>query len=161
MGRPTVRRGGSVGHVFRISDDFSANSVVRRVVAARHYAERVKAWAAAETKRAERKEQFYLWKYGRDLEGWLDRQLSEPDQPGPARKSINLPAGLVGRRTRPSKLDVTDQDRALAWARTHCPDAIQTQEKLTMSALNAHFADTGELPDGTTLADAEDVFYIT
>lgn len=58
------------------------------------------------------------------------------DQPGPTRKSLNLPAGLVGRRTRPSKLDVTEPDLALAWARTHCPDAIQTQEKLSKSALN-------------------------
>ena len=142
-----------------MTDESAANWVVRKVVSARQYAARVKAWAASEVKRAEREEAFFLWRFGPELEAWCDRQLAANDHPSP-KKSLNLPAGTVGRRTVPSKLEIVASDRAMSWARRQCQDAIQVTEKLSKSALNEHFADTGELPDGTTLTDAEDVFYI-
>ena len=145
---------------FHVHDAATANWVVRRILECRRYAERAKAYAAAEVARAEREERFFRWRYGRELEAWFDRERESSNQPGPQRKSLNLPAGTLGRRTCGAKLEVLDAKSVLAWARTHCPDAIAVEEKLAKSKLNAHFERTGDLPDGVVLTEAKEVFYV-
>jgi hypothetical protein len=56
---------------FAVRDEASANWVVRRVVEARTYAERVKAWAEREQRRARREERFFLHRFGAELDRWL------------------------------------------------------------------------------------------
>src|SRR5688500_6897486 len=53
---------------FHIHDAASANWVVRKVVEARQYAERVQAWADRELRRAKREEEFFRYRFGEQLE---------------------------------------------------------------------------------------------
>jgi hypothetical protein len=57
-----------VPEAFAVRDAESANWVVRKIGESRMYAARVKAWAATELRRAERQEQFYLGRYGKQIE---------------------------------------------------------------------------------------------
>ena len=56
--------------VFVVSDERSANWVVRKIVEARRYAMHVEAWAAGEIRRAQREEQRLLDRFGLQLEQW-------------------------------------------------------------------------------------------
>lgn len=146
--------------VFEVHDASSANWVVRKIVAARAYALNVTDWAAGELRRAEREERFLMWRFGRQLEQFLDRELEENSVAGRNKKSINLPAGRIGRRLQPAKLIVAVEDEAIAWARINCPEALTTSTKLNKTKLNEHFAATGEVPPGVTLVNEDDFFYV-
>jgi hypothetical protein len=140
---------------FEVKDPSSANWVVRRVVAARQYAAHIKAWSAAELKRAEREEQFFLLHFGPQLEAWLKPQLHQL-----RRKSLALPAGTIGFRNTPPKLLIIDETQLIGWCRRHLPEAIQVKTTLLTSLLKQHLERTGECPQGIELADAESRFYI-
>src|SRR3712207_6570698 len=75
---------------FCVRDAETAAWVVRKIVEARAYGDRVREWAAAELRRAGREEGFFLYRYGHQLEQWARRQLEEEIG---RRKSINLPSG--------------------------------------------------------------------
>lgn len=45
----------------------------------------------------------------------------------PTRKTISLPAGTLKARKAGERIEYTDTDAFLAWARKHCPDAIRTK----------------------------------
>ncbi|MFN3168762.1 MAG: host-nuclease inhibitor Gam family protein [Phycisphaeraceae bacterium] len=142
---------------FRVQDHQSANWVVRKVIAARQYAQRIEEWATAETQRARQEETYFMRRFEAELRAWFVGELAH--QPGKA-KSINLPAGRVGIRRRGPKIEVADQAVVLAWAADHCPAAIKRTESILKTPLTEHFEATGELPDGVVLHDAIDVFYI-
>src|SRR4051812_37176542 len=89
---------------FHVHDAGTASWVVRKVVEARRYADRVRAWAAAELRRAEREEQFIFMRFGAELEDWCRRELRTAK-----RKSIALPGGVVGFRTTPPSLLIRDE----------------------------------------------------
>ena len=76
---------------FCVRDVATAAWVVRKVVEARAYAARVREWAAAELRRAQREEVFY----GHQLEQWARREVEAASG---RRKSVNLPSGTVGFR---------------------------------------------------------------
>lgn len=143
---------------FKVDDDRSANWVVRQVVEARAYAERVKHWAEAETRRARRQEHFFLRRFGPELDDWLTHELGARRSP---QKSINLPAGRLGRRTINDKLVIDDEAAALDWARHHLPEAVKTVEQLRKSTLNQQFFNSGELPPGTSLEPQHQTLTIT
>ena len=142
---------------FTVHDEQTANWVVRRVVEARGYAQRVKEWAEAEQRRARREEDFFLGRFGVDINRWLNAELSKR---GGKAKSINLPAGRVGLRHRGAKIEVIDPDAVMDWARANCPEAIKQSESLLKTPLNEHFESTGELPAGTTLESERTDLYI-
>lgn len=142
---------------FSVYDAKTANWVVRRIVEARTYARRAKQWAQDEERRAQREVEFFLTRFGPELRRWLDRELATR---GGKEKSITLPAGRVGRRQIGPKIEVIDLDTVLAWAKTHCPDAIKQSESLLKTPLTNHFQATGELPDGTTLEPERDELYV-
>jgi hypothetical protein len=101
-----------VPQAFAVRDAASANWVIRKVVEARKYAERVQLWAAAELRRAQREEEFLLHRFGVELEEWARRQI-ESQRDG--RKSVSLPSGTAGFRLGQARLDVTDELALLAW----------------------------------------------
>lgn len=140
---------------FAVKDPQSANWVVRRVVEARHYAAHIKQWSAAELKRAEREEQFFLHHFGPQLEDWLQPQLQQL-----RRKSLALPAGTIGFRRTPMKLLIVDEPQLIHWCRHHRPDAIRVQTTILLSLLKQHLEHTGECPSGVELVGAETRFYI-
>lgn len=142
---------------FHVRDEGAANWVVRRIASARAYRDRVQAWAAAEMRRAEREEQFFLARFGAELEAWARDRLSTERK----RKSISLPAGTVGFRAEPPRLSVIDEPQLVAWCRIHLAAAIRTETTVLRTELMAYLKQTGEQPPGTDVdRDRVDRFYI-
>ena len=143
---------------FSVRDDETANWLVRRIVAARAYAERCEAFAARERRRAAQEEAFLLGKFGAQLREYATRKLIEQ---GGRRKSVNFPAGTVGYRTQPEKIVVDDEAAVITWAREHNPTLVSTIEKLKKAELNDYVKKTGEVPAlGVHIESAHDEFYI-
>lgn len=143
---------------FAIDCEEHANWLVKKVVAARTYAARVKQWAEREQRRAAREEQTLMFLFGRQLETWTRSEISKLRG---RRKSINLPAGMVGIRVVGPSLKVDDEDRVIAWAMTYCPAVVITLPKLSRIALKDHFEATGELPEaGAHIEPESERFYL-
>ncbi len=143
---------------FSVCDERTANWVVKKIIAAREYGQRVKIWAAQELARSERDEERLLYFFGAQLEVWATCELQRIKS---RRKSISLPAGTVNFRHEPTKLIFTDEEAVLSWAKAHCPRAVQTVERLLKTPINEHFETTGEMPNsGTTLQPERERFYI-
>ena len=147
----------SVPKQFSVEDEKSANWLVKKIVAAREYADRVKEWAAQEVRRAEREESTLSFLYLRQLEGWA---RGEVEKLGGRRKSLALPAGTVGFRFVGPALRVDDEMVVLGWAKHHCPPAIKVVESLSRAALKQHFESTGDLPDGAHVEPASEKFFV-
>ena len=142
---------------FAVRDAASANWVVRKVVEARRYAEHVQAWAAAEVRRAEREEAFLMRRFGAELEEWARRQVQTHHD---GRKSVALPAGIVGFRGERTRLVVTDESALLAWCRTNLPQAVKTVQSVAKSAVTDHVRCTGECPSGAEFGGGGEHFYV-
>jgi hypothetical protein len=143
---------------FAITDEKSANWLVRKIINAREYGLSVKAWADREKRRAEREEMTLLFLFGRQIEAWTKDQIEKLNG---RRKSISLPAGTVAIRSENPKLVIDDEDAVLGWVRENLPQALLTQEKVMKSVLNAHFEATGEVPDaGVHVEPARETFSI-
>ena len=150
----------SVPPRFSVHDESSANWLVRRVVEARAYRDRVKQWAERELRRSEREESFFLSRHGCELDAWLRSRLATERG---RRRSVNLPAGTVSYRRQPAKLVVVDEPQVVAWATNAYPDALETvvRQRLRRRVLTQHLEQTGELPpDGATFQSASDRLYI-
>ena len=140
---------------FAVNDAASANWLVRKIIEARAYAKHVKAWADAEVRRAEQEEAFFLHRYGHQLETWARQQIAEG-----RRRSVKLPAGTVGFRTDPPKLDVMDEERLVGWCRKALPAALRVETHVLKSLVKDHVAQTGECPDGAAVGGGGQRFYV-
>ena len=167
---------------FSVRDEGSANWVVRKVKEARAYVEHVEAWAAAEIRTAQRQEQFFLRRFGHQLQAWLAGQIGDCDG---RRKSFQLPAGTVGLRARPPRVEVTDYEALISWCRERlpealtvcveasgaeaeqlrrwqrstCPEARLTQQ-VSKTCLMRHLKDTGEKPTAAGVARGPEESFI-
>jgi len=144
-----------VPETFAVDDAASANWLVRKIVETRAYAKHVKEWADGELRRAEREELFFLHRYGRQLEDWARAEIAKS-----RRKSIKLPAGTVGYRTEPPKLDVLDEAKLVAWCRTALPTALRIETHILKQHVKDHVVITGECPDGTAISGGGQRFYV-
>jgi hypothetical protein len=151
-----IAGGGNDG--FSIRDAASANWVVRKIAEARAYAARVKMWAELERRCAKREEEFLLRRFGAQLEAWARRQIAQQHD---RRRSVSLPAGVIGFRTAPDRLSINVEKRLLVWCRQHLPSAICIIESVTKTPLMDYLKATGECPPGTELQGGEDRFHIT
>jgi phage host-nuclease inhibitor protein Gam len=143
---------------FVIDDQTSANWLVRKIAEARRYAERVKEWAQREQRRAEREEQTLLFLFGHQIEAWTLDQIAALKG---RRKSVNLPAGVVGFRKAQPTLRVDDEMAVIRWAKVSCPSAIVVVEKLSRTNLHDYFHKTGELPNaGAHVEQGGERFFI-
>jgi hypothetical protein len=140
---------------FTVDDAASANWVIRKIIEARAYAKHVKAWADGELIRAQREEEFFLCRYGQQLERWARAQIDNSH-----RKSIKLPAGTLGFRTEPTKLDVRDELRLIAWCRKTLPAALRIETHILKQIIKDHVTDTGECPDGAEIVVGQQRFYV-
>jgi hypothetical protein len=140
---------------FAVEDAASANWVVRKIIEARNYAKHVKSWAEAEVRRAEREEQLFLYHYGHQLETWARSQIAVG-----RRKCIKLPAGTIGFRTEPPKLEVADEAKVITWCRQALPDALRIETHVLKSLVKDHVQQTGEIPDGANVTVAGQRFYV-
>ena len=143
---------------FHVCDDDSANWVVRKIVEARAYAKHCAEWCEREQSRAKNEEEFFLFRYGQQL---LDFTRQKITAAGARRKSVGLPAGMIGFRAEPAKLVVDDESAVIAWAKRHNPALVSVVERLSKSGLNDHLEQTGELPDaGAHIEPARERFYV-
>jgi hypothetical protein len=140
---------------FSVHDHATANWVVRKIVETRRYRRRIREWAELETRRAEREEQFFMMRFGRQLEDWALSQIAAGD-----RKSVKLPAGTVGYRTEAIRLEVKDEQRLIAWCRQSLPDALRVETHVLKSLVHDHLHQTGECPDGTDVAGGGQKFFV-
>ncbi len=140
---------------FAVTDAVSANWVIRKIIEARTYAKHVKEWAEGELRRAEREEEFFLHAYGRQLEDWARAEITNG-----RRKSVKLPAGTLGFRTDPPKLDVLDEAKLVAWCRTALPTALRIETHILKQHVKDHVVITGECPDGTAISGGGQRFYV-
>lgn len=141
---------------FHVVDQSSANWIVRKILEARRHAERSKVFAAVEIRRAQRQEEFFVGRWGLELEEWARREIAKQFK----RKSISLPAGLIGLRSVPERLDVRDETRVLAWCRANLPHAIKRSETLLKSPLLEYLRENGEVPPGVELIGGNEGFFI-
>jgi len=118
--------------------------------------DRVREWAALEIRRAEREEEFFLFRFGAELETWCGGQIADG---GSRRQSVNLPAGTAGFRTIPGNLNIFDEKLALDWCQTNLPDAIRIEKSLSKTALKSYVEATGDLP-GVDLRTSATRFHI-
>jgi hypothetical protein len=139
-----------------IEDASSANSVVRKIVEARAYARHVKKWAEAELRRAEREEQFFIRTYGHQLEVWIRAELAKDRRS----KCIRLPAGILGYRIEPKKLELKDDEKLMAWCRRSLPNALVVRTLIVRDVLTRYIQKTGKCPDGAAITGGRQQFHI-
>jgi hypothetical protein len=142
---------------FHIDSDEKANWLVKKIVGTYVIEERAQQWSEKEKRRACREREFFLHRFGAELEAWLQQKLQEENG---RRKSVAPPAGLVGYRTEPSRLQVIDEAKLLDWCRRVLPDAVKVSETVLRSAVADHVRTTGECPDGAELAGGGQRFYV-
>ena len=165
---------------FDVRDEGSANWLVRKVVDARSYAERVQNWAALEIRRSENDERFLMHRYGTHLETWAREKLSASAN---RRRTIALPGGTVGFRTIAMRLSIVDETALLGWCGANLPSASVAEVRATggeaarlrdwvrqncpsaaiklgvvKSVLDDHFRQSGECPSGTECVMGEKFF---
>lgn len=146
-----------VPEAFSVRCPQTAGWVVRRVLQARRYAERVKLWAELERRRAEHEEQRLLFLFEGQLRDWTQNQVAKLRG---RRKSLALPGGTVGFRSVPSRVVVHDEELVLKWAKWACPTAVVVSERLLKTPLAEHIERTGEVPAGMEIAPAATTFFI-
>ena len=167
---------------FAVTDSESANWVVRKVVEARLYATRVEAWAAAEIRRAENEERYFLDRYGPQLERWVRQELAAR---GGRARSFRLPAGQLGFRSISASFRTADVGVLASWCRQHLPRALRlridaqgtsaahlralladhdlqlaAEDGVIAADVNRHIEQTGELPPGVVAVGAEQRFFV-
>ncbi|MGC4031355.1 MAG: host-nuclease inhibitor Gam family protein [Tepidisphaeraceae bacterium] len=148
----------SLPRQFQITDEKTANWLVKRIQQSREYAARVKAWAEQELRRAAREEATLNFLFGRQIESWAKDEIGKFNG---RRKSLCLPAGTVGFRSQPTRLVVDDETRVISWARQNLPSAIVVVEKLSKTTLNEYTEKTGDIPDGGVHVEvAQEKFFI-
>ena len=127
--------------------------VLRKIAAARGEAKLLRENMEAMARACERQAEMLEWKYGGALQTWLEAELQ-----GGKGKSKRLPHGVIGYRTKPAGVCLTDPAAALAWAKENLPDAVT--EAIDRKALAARLLDTGEALPFAALTPAEETFYI-
>ena len=124
-----------------------------KMAAARAEAKLIRENAEMMARECERRAEALEWKYGANLQTWLRAELT-----GGKRRSVRLLHGVLGYRTKPAGVSVTDPAAALAWATENLPAAaVLTLDK---KALADALLTTGEALDFARLNHAEEVFYI-
>ncbi len=146
-----------VPEAFAVRCADTASWLVRRVLSARAYLERVKMWSEAEQRRARREEERLLLLFGDQLRRWA---LDEVTKFKGRRRSLSLPGGVVGFRATPARIVIRDEAVVMAWARRACPSAIVVSERLVKTPISEHVQQTGEVPDGVEVTDPRDEFFI-
>lgn len=97
---------------------------------------------------------------------WIEYQIREllpPDgesfQEAYGQKSRALPFGRVGFRQNPARVEVFDEDRALAWAKLHKLD-IKIKESVSKTDLKKAAEHTQDPPDGFEVVPGLEEFYV-
>ncbi len=135
------------------TDAAGVDWVLKKMSAARAEARLIRENAEAMARACERDAEALEWKYGAALQTWLRAELK-----GSKSKSKRLFHGVIGYRTKPAGVSVTDPAAALSWARQNLPAAVL--EALDKKALTEALLTTGEAVGFASFTPAEETFYI-
>ena len=141
---------------FEVRDESSANWVVRRSWKPAHTPSTSRNGRRWNFGGRRREEQFFLQHYGHQLEDWARARISKDRR----RKSIKLPAGTVGFRIEPTKVELKDDEKVIAWCRRSLPHALAVRTLIIRAVLTEHVRQTGECPDGADITGGKQRFYI-
>jgi phage host-nuclease inhibitor protein Gam len=130
-----------------------ADWVLGKIADARARAARIRENMELMAREADREAEGLHWRFGAALQTFLRAELE-----GGKKKSLRLPNGVLGYRTKPAGVSVTDPAAALAWARENLPGAVL--EALDKKALTEALLATGEALPFAALNAAEETFYI-
>jgi|GEM_PF-3559781 len=133
------------------TDAAGVDWVLRKVAAARAEAKLIRENMELMARAEERKAEALEWRYGGAIQTYLRAELGNGSG-----KSKRLPHGVIGYRTKPAGVQVTDPGAALAWAAENLPGALRVDKKALGDALLA----TGEAVPFAAFQAAEEVFYI-
>ena len=142
---------------FQVRDAASANWALRLIVAERDYQARTTAWYEAEIRRSQHREEWLMHRFAGQLERWMRGELST--QYG-KRRSIRLPAGVLGLKTQATKLVVVDERALMTWCRSELPAAIKPVEHILKSEIASHMKASGEIPPGAEVGGGGEKFFI-
>lgn len=118
-----------------------------------------------------RRVQIEDWRQGENAKheraiSWLEYQIREivpPDVESFERaykqKSRSLPFGVVGFRKSPSKIEVFDEERTLAWAKLH-KLPIKIKESYSKADLKKAIQTTTDPPDGFQVVPGMSEFFV-
>jgi phage host-nuclease inhibitor protein Gam len=76
------------------------------------------------------------------------------------RKTLRLPDGTLGFRSKRPILQIEDEERVLEWCAQNLPDAVKTSRSILKTPLNEHLKETGEIPPGCDLDAGGDEFFV-
>ena len=135
------------------TDEGGVNWVLGKIADARARAARIRENAELMARAEERNAEALEWKYGAALQTWLRAEIASGKQ-----KTKRLLHGVLGYRTKPAAVSVTDPAAALVWAQENLPAAVTLS--LDKKALADALLATGEALDFAKLNPAEETFYI-
>ena len=112
------------------------------------------------------------------VQAWLTRQRAQHDRradwlraaiasyAAPARallcagraKSASFPAGRVGWRARPERLEVRDEEAFSSWCAAR--DLVRTRVEPDRRAATEQYRKTGEVPDGCDVVGGDEAFFV-
>ena len=127
--------------------------VLAKIASRRAAAALIRENGEAMAREEEREAEALEWRYGPAIQTWLNGELKDGHK-----KSKRLYHGVVGYRTRPAGVSVTNPAAAMSWARTSCPAAVT--ETLDRKALTARLLETGEDVDFAFFQPEQETFYI-
>ena len=135
-------------------DTFDKASWVLGLIADRRAAAaRIRENAEKMAREQDREADTLEWRFGPALQVFAMKELE-----GGKKKSLRLYNGVIGYRTKPAALHVTNAAGALAWAKVNLPAAVA--ESVDKKALAETLLTTGEVVDFARLQPAEECFYI-
>ena len=130
-----------------------ADWVLEKIADLRARAARIREHGEAMAREHDREAEHLEWKYGAALQDLARRELE-----GARKKSLTLYHGVIGFRTKPAGVAITDDVAALSWARENCPAVVV--ERLDKKALGDALKGAGEVVPFAQFTPAEEVFYI-
>ena len=154
---------------FTVTDESSANWVLRKLAECDAEESAIKQMADEEIerikKRAEkllspiqRKRQFFEAVFTPQLEEFAKSRVTD------TKRSVNLLHGKVGFRRGQEKLVIDDEEKAIIWAESECPDAVKVVKSLLLTPAKAQLLkqcpETKALAGIMHIEPAEDKFYV-
>ena len=138
--------------VFTPDTESKADWLLGKIADARARAARVRENAEKIARAHDAEADGLEFRFGPALQAFAQKELTGK------RKSLRLLNGVIGYRTHPAGVTITDPTDAGKWAREFCPAAIVTS--LDRKVLAAALLETGESVGFARFTPAEEVFYI-
>ncbi|OFX05199.1 MAG: hypothetical protein A3E78_09240 [Alphaproteobacteria bacterium RIFCSPHIGHO2_12_FULL_63_12] len=121
--------------------DAQESEIRARVAIIRAELERVAAWLEGT--------------YAPGLQSWARDHLD------PGHKSVALVTGTLGFRAQAPRIEIQDEERAVAWAAEHLPAAVKIKTTVDSRALLRHAKENGEVPEGCQIIEPGEKFSIS